>query len=411
MKVVHISTSDKGGAGIAAVRLHNALLNAGIESFLLTKLKSVNDIKNHFTLNPKSQLIFKLLDRIGITKKGSAAFARNHLANRPAGFEYFSYPYSVIDIANHPLVISADVIHLHWVSDQFLDFASFFKKINKPVVWTLHDMNPFTGGCHQSDDCMGFTHSCINCVQLKDTIDEAYADVILRYKQNALSKINPEKIIIIAPSQWLLNRSMQSLLFKPIQHKIIRNVIDGEKFILLDRIKSRIEFNLPLDKKIILFVANDIDNPRKGIVYLKQAMEFFPHAIVCGIGKNSSALDFKNFVDMGYITDANKLASLYNAVDVFVLPSLAENFPNTICESLLCGTPVVGFNIGGIPELINNNNGRLAVYKDLTSLVSSIEDIFNNPEKFSRIEIRNAALKMFDTSDVVKNHLEVYNSF
>jgi glycosyltransferase involved in cell wall biosynthesis len=411
MKVVHISTSDKGGAGIAAVRLHTALLSAGIESVLLTKYKFVNDIKNHFTLNPKSQFIFKLLDKIGITKKGSAAFTLKHLANRPAGFEYFSFPYSVIDIANHPSVILADIIHLHWVSDGFLDFASFFEKLNKPVVWTLHDMNPFTGGCHHSDDCLGFTNSCFNCVQLKGTIDEGYADVILRYKQNALSKINPGKIKIIAPSQWLLKRSMQSVLFSRFQHQLIRNVVDGEKFILLDRLKSRTEFNLPFDKRIILFVANDIDNPRKGIAYLKHAMEFFPHAIVCGIGKNNSTLDFKNFVDMGYITDSNKLASLFNAVDVFVLPSLAENFPNTICESLLCGTPVVGFDIGGIPELINNNNGRLAVYKDVTSLVSSIEEIFKNPEKFDRIEIRNAALKMFDTSDVVKNHLEIYNSF
>src|SRR6185436_5009212 len=257
MKVVHISTSDSGGAGIAAVRLHNALLSAGMESFLLTKLNFVSNIRNHFVLNPET-LFSRILVRSGLKKNKYRTLAIKHLANRPSGYEKFSFPFSEIDLTQHPAVQNADIINLHWVSDRFLDFESFFREIKKPVIWTLHDMNPFTGGCHHSDDSTGFKEDCHNCPQLKGTIDKNFAEKVLALKKESLKSISMNYFKIAAPSQWLANLSKQSSLFKKYQHKVIPNIIDFNESSVPDKVTGRKKLNLPLEKKIILFISNEI---------------------------------------------------------------------------------------------------------------------------------------------------------
>ncbi len=410
MKIVHVSTSDKGGAGIAAVRLHTAILHAGIDSTLLTKLRFTDDIPFHFQFNPRQNFINRAFKKLGLSEDVNKSSAEKHLANRPKGYEYFSFPYSEMDLLQHDAIRNADIIHLHWVSDYFLDFPSFFKKINKPVVWTLHDMNPFTGGCHHADDCRGFMESCLECPQLKNTIDDSYAARVLAVKFNTLAEQPDLKMKIVTPSSWLMHESFHSVLFSRFQHKVIRNIIDVKKFTIQDKIKCRIKLKLPVDRKIIMFIANDIDNVRKGITYLKQAMERVD-AVLCGVGKNSSDVDFENFISVGYVSSEEQLAEIYNAADVFVLPSLAENFPNTICESLLCGTPVVAFDVGGIPELINENNGRTATLKNVNSLIAAIHEVLENPMEFNQEKIRYEALEKFNPEVVVKKHIDLYHSF
>lgn len=411
MKIIHISTSDRGGAGISAVRLHNALLNSGIDSSLLTKMNFVKNIRNHFVLNPET-LWSRILVRAGIKKNKFRALEKEHLANRPHGFEKFSFPFSEIDLTEHPAVNDADLIHLHWVSDRFFDFESFFQKVKKPIVWRLADMNPFTGGCHHADDSIGFEKDCHACPQLKGTMDENFAEKVLTVKKNALKNISIEQFKIVTPSHWLMNLSKRSALFSKYHHRVIPNIVDMVGSSLLDKKNSRQELNFPADKNIILFIATDMSHLRKGIVYLNQAVNLLDkNIVVCGVGKTNSKLSFPNFINLGYVNDKYILSKIYNAADIHVLPSLAENFPNTICESLVAGTPVVAFNIGGIPELIDNSNGRLAEYKNVESLANAISYVLNNPHDFSRDKIRNDALQKFGPVKVVKQYQELYQSF
>lgn len=412
MKVVHVSTSDRGGAGIAAVRLHNGLLDDGAESSLLTRVKSDQNIRNHYQLNPEQNIFERILLKTGLKQNKFKQLAQKHLAKRANGYEYFSFPFSAIDIMKHESVKNSDIIHLHWVSDHFLDFESFFKNINKPVVWTLHDMNPFTGGCHHADDSEGFMTNCHLCPQLKGTIDEHFAEKILSLKKEALKNIYKRQLKIIAPSQWILNQSKRSALFSDYDHFQIPNIIASARFPMQDKTECRRALNLPLDKKIILFVANDVDNPRKGIKYLEQAINKFDNTVVvCGVGKNHSMLTFPNYINSGYVNDSSKLSKIYSAADLYVLPSLAENFPNTICESLISGTPVVAFDVGGITELIDDSNGRKARLKDIESLRQCISFVLENPSLFNRDNIHEKALEKFDTPKSIKQHLEIYHSF
>lgn len=409
MKIVHLSNNDIGGAGIAAVRLHKALLANGVASTLLTKQKHSNDIPEHFQFDDGVSFIKRAAVKIGVIQDKLKTDALLHLAGRPAGYEHFSFPFSELDLATHHAVRDADLIHLHWVSDGFLDFPSFFGKINKPVVWTLHDMNPFTGGCHHSDNCDGYKLNCMACPQLKNTIDENYAAEILRLKMKTLSEAGI-KMKIISPSRWLMNCSLQSKLFSTLEHHAIPNIADVRSFFSKDKNECRKKLGIPPDKKIILFVAKDSDNPRKGIQYLEAAMEkLSAEYLVCSVGKTGNA--FPGSINFDYVNELEKLNRIYNAADVFVLPSLAENFPNTICEALLCGTPVVAFDTGGIPELINEKNGRLAEYKNAQSLKDRLEYVLSNPGEFHKDEIADDARKRFDSAEIVKAHMKVYGSF
>ncbi|MCX6276122.1 MAG: glycosyltransferase [Bacteroidetes bacterium] len=409
MKIVHLSNNDIGGAGIATVRLHKALLASGVASTLLTKQKHSEDIPRHFQYDARNSFIKRAFVKIGLQKDELKENALSHLAGRPAGHEHFSFPFSELDLATHHAVKDADLIHLHWVSDGFLDFPSFFGKINKPVVWTLHDMNPFTGGCHHADDCSRYKENCIACPQLKNTIDENYASEMQRLKMNTLSEAGI-KMQIISPSRWLMNCSAESKIFGGMEHHAIPNLADVSSFFSKDKDECRKKLGIPPDKKIILFVAKDSDNPRKGIQYLEAAMEkMSAEYVVCSVGKTKNA--FPGAINFDYVNDVAKLNEIYNAADVFVLPSLAENFPNTICEALLCGTPVVAFDTGGIPELISLINGRLAEYKNASSLREQIKYVLSNPGEFRKEEIAVDAQQRFDPEKIVKAHMKVYESF
>ncbi len=410
MKVAHLSNNDIGGAGIAAERLHRALLRQNIDSVFISKQKHNSKIPRHVQFNPIGHLMNRMGTKLGVTDDPLKELTQRHLANRPKGFEHFSFPFSNLDLTNHKQVKDSDIIHLHWVSDGFLDFSSFFNNVDKPVVWTLHDMNPFTGGCHHADDCLGYQSNCIGCPQLKNTIDENYSAEILKLKIESLKNSVSENLKIITPSKWLMKCSMQSKVFGGLTHFNIPNIPDVKSFFPMDKSAARNNLGLPTDKKILLFVAKDIDNPRKGIQFLQKAIEGMGEdVLICSVGKAEAV--FPDSFNFEYVVNNVMLNEIYNAADVFVLPSLAENFPNTICEAILCGTPVAAFDIGGVPELINEKNGILAEYKNEDSLRQAIEGIVNNPASYIKEIIAAEAKERFDVDKIINAHIQVYESF
>lgn len=351
MKILHINTNDFGGAGIAAIRLHEALLRNKIDSnFLCLNKTRIGSQYSEKFIQKKAPWLFRLLHRLKLVRYAHERNAQS-IQGKTGNFEIFSSPNSDYNIANHPLVKSADIIHLHWVAN-FLDWPSFFKSVDKPIVWTLHDMNPFLGGFHYLGDRNR------NQALFQD-VEEKYVSV----KINAVK--HKENMHIVCPSYWIYTQSLSSRILGKFPHSIIPNSIPVEIFKPLDKLKSRNTFGLPPTKKVILFVAASLSNPRKGFNLLTQALKNFNrddyHLAFVGKSSFPDLLETESFFNLGEIDNEEKLAAVYSAADIFVIPSIEDNLPNTMIESLACGTPIVGFNIGGIPDVvIDGFNGFMA---------------------------------------------------
>jgi len=420
MKILHINTYDTGGAGKACVRLHQGLLEQGVDSKLLLLYQSDKELMHSYQYIPPLPGNFEKIKR-----KASFFFKELHLSsgkdkydkrevlqNRPEGFELFSFPDTPYNITQHPLYLEADIINLHWTAG-FLDYRSFFKKTLKKIVWTLHDMNPFTGGCHYSGDCIGFEGNCFLCPQLLNSIDSNYSHKILRTKIQAIK--SKTHLTVVPISKWLLNQSMKSILFSKFDHVQIPNGLDPDLFKPAVQKSSREELGLPVDKKIILFVADSLNNKRKGFALLLNAIEQLGERddiALCVVG-DSSAIQFKlkSLFELGRIVDEQLLCSVYSAADVFVIPSLEDNFPNTVLEALMCGTPVIGFPVGGIKEIIQDqHNGYLCDSADIGSLLKALNMFLDNPSRFKGEEIRKAALQRYTQKIQAEKYVELYKS-
>ncbi len=387
MKILHINTHDIGGASKACFRIASALKKSGVQSDMLI-LRKKSDQEGMIKYIPtKIERIRNLI----IKKIHKFKLKKIQLEKE----ETFSFPDSGFRINSKPLYKQADIINLHWISS-FLDYKSFFKNNNKKIVWTLHDMEPFSGGNHYSR------------TKEKSKIEKQILEDKLKIFTK--KKIN---LTIVSPSKWLMIKSSESQLFKNFQHFCIPNGIDSDLYIKYDLIKVRNELSLPLDKKIILFVAESIQDKRKGLLYLIQALEKIKYKeeniILCTVG---AIIDpellpkFNNIHNFGYIKDENMMSKIYSCADIFVIPSLEDNLPNTMIESLMCGTPVVGFKIGGIAETINDQNGILCQNIDSGELALSINRAINTD--FDKGAIRQSTILKYDSRIIAKRYTELY---
>jgi glycosyltransferase involved in cell wall biosynthesis len=416
MKVVHLSTSSRGGAGIAALRLHEMLLQHNIDSHFLSKNKPAQSIENCYTLNDAYKglsrfktILKNILEKTSLFQFGNSAKSKKLLVNKPVGFEYFSFPDSNLYIEECEIVNSADIIHLHWVAEDFINYSSFFQSLKaKKFIWTLHDMNPFTGGCHHSDECIKFTGECKNCPQLPSYSSAITAFNIQKQKADIYSGFNNLNFCIVTPSEWLGKLSRKSACFHHLPHYKIINPVNSNIFSIMNKKEARKELGLPIDKKILLFVSHNTDNKRKGISALLEAVKMADKNdfILCTAGQSN--ITSENIHHLGYLENDQKMALAYNAADCFILPSIAENFPNTIVESLLCGTPVIASDTGGIPEQISTD-GILIRPVNAKDLTLAIKEILSNPTYSDRMAIRNSALSKFDPETAILEYISLYN--
>jgi glycosyltransferase involved in cell wall biosynthesis len=415
MKIVHLNTSDFGGAAMAAIRLHLHLLEQGWESDLLTMNKTRNDIPRHHQVDPfaipgSSRLTFKwrrLLEKSGIVDDRNNQPDNSNLKNRPPGFEIFTLPYSFFSIADHPLVKAADVVHLHWVGFGMIDEQLFFKVCGKPVVWTMHDMHPITGGCHHADDCNSYWDTCRACPQLANP-EKAHQYWL--YKKVGVEALHSRPFKIVCPSQWLGHALQSSSLWKNTIPQVVPNGNDERIFCLKDKQNARHLLGLPIDKKIILFNAFDIGNPRKGMRFLIDALEqsSLQDVLLLGIGSKAS-LHSRHAIQLtGYLQDPEKLALYYAAADLFVLPSMAENLPTTIAESLMCGTPCVAFGVGGVPEMLNASNGVCVEKGNTDALKNAIVSALN--ASWNHVQISASGIEKYGVGQVGQQYVSLYRS-
>jgi glycosyltransferase involved in cell wall biosynthesis len=411
MKVLHISTSDKGGASVAALRLHKGLLALNIDSSYLCEEVSLNKpnlfgFKQSYYRSGMSKFIEYYSNRLFWRKQSSM------LVGRMNGNDMYSFPYGYHAVHLHPLVQEADIINLHWVSN-FVDIAVFLKNINKPVVWTLHDMNPFTAGCHYNIDCNKYEADCNNCPQLKGTTVQGKSKDFFNYKYEAIKSFK-NSITIVAPSLWLQQCAKNSQMFRHLQSKHIPYGLDSKILNKHDKKFAREVLGLPQDKKIILFVSEAVSSLRKGMSYLLEALKYFDknEVIACAIGKENTDLNgIPNIVQMGTLYDEYTMSIAYSSADLIVVPSLQDNLPNVMIEALICGCPVIGFPVGGMLDVIQTNvNGILT--KDISpeALLESIKLFLSNIDNYDRDAIRNKAIEKFSMEVQAKSYIDLYKT-
>lgn len=386
MKIVLINKSDKtGGAAVACRRLQKALLKNGTDAKMLVQEKTGKDSTIEATgkgfFKGKINFLHFLLERL---------YFLFYEASKEVRFA-FSPAVSGEDITNKHLIQNTDIIHLHWFNQGYLSLNNLKQllKTGRPIVWTLHDMWAFTGGCHYAGTCTGFMVSCGNCPFLKHPTDKDLSFKILQKKKAILKEAN---ITFVACSKWLKQNAASSSLLKGFKIHDIPNPIDQSVFYPMDKQLLRQKMGLPTDKKIVLFAAANISDKRKGLSYLLDALDLFintnaKHVVfeVVTFGKSDDSI-FKNarfkVHDLGVLHETRKIAEAYTLADLFVLPSLEDNLPNTVMESMACGTPVLAFDTGGIPEMVEHKKtGYLASYKSVEDLKSGMEFILNHPKQ------------------------------
>ena len=413
MKVLIINTSERtGGAAIAAGRLLRALCHNGVKAAMLVRDKETDNLNVIKLDNPRRSFWHFLWERMVIWTANR--FKRDNL------FEV-DLANTGSDITRLPEFKEADIIHLHWINQGMLSLKQIGKILEsgKKVVWTMHDMWPCTGICHYARTCQHFTEECHHCPYLyKGGSRHDLSYRIFKQKQRAYAK---GKIQFVTCSNWLKGKAEESALLKGHDICSIPNPINTNLYHPIDKQEARKRFNLPANDKIILFGSLKVTDKRKGIAYLIDACrllgakhpELKEQLSVAVVGKASeqvvAQLPFKVY-PIEYIRDDHGLVDLYNAIDLYVTPSLEDNLPNTIMEAMACGVPCVGFNIGGIPEMIDHlHNGYVAEYKSSDDFANGIFWTLNESEYPSLSEeARRKVMTSYSEQAVAKRFIDVY---
>lgn len=394
LKVSIINTFDiAGGAARAANRLHNALKDNAVDSSMFVMSKTSTDPSvvesGGYTsedILDQNYVIRRLIQKYYIDN------SRTDLSNT-----LFSFAYPGKDLSANPLVKSADIINLHWIGwFQTPVTIHNLLQLGKPVIWTLHDMNPFTGGCHYSAGCDGYMTDCRNCLQLsRDPYSLPHA--ILKDK---LELFGGFQLTIVTPSRWLARCARNSALFRDCRVEIIPNCIETDIYTPQAKGVAKASFDIDPQTVVLMFGADSSNERRKGFEELEAALALARNdPVVAGLVREKKfliltlgpltadmsklGLDVKA---LGHVNDDTLIARAYSAADIYVLPSLEDNLPNMMLESMACGTPVLAFNTGGIPDVVTDGvNGRLVATGDTVGLAARLIELVRDKglrEKF-----------------------------
>lgn len=311
----------------------------------------------------------------------------------------------------------ADLVHLHWVGAGLLPVRALLR-IKKPVLWTLHDMWPFTGGCHYDEGCGRYTDRCGACPQLRASVENDLSRRVWSRKHTYWISV---PLTIASPSRWLADEARKSSLFANARIEIIPNGLDLSVFKPLDKRRAREALGLPQDCRLVLFGAMDAtSDPRKGYGVLLEALNRIAattgridmHLVVFGDGTPMEPAGPGLVVHhIGRLSDDALLADLYAGADVMVVPSMQENLPNTIMEALACGTPVVAFGIGGIPDMIDHRqNGYLAASSSSEDLAAGIVWVLEDDARWVALSraARRKCETHYDLKLVARKYRDLY---
>lgn len=401
MNILHLNQSDiSGGAAIAGYRLHEGLLAQGIDSRLL-----VGNVKTRSNLvapvpRPslwETRLLYSMTQEFGL----------NHL-----------HLLSSFQILHHPFFQAADVLNFHNLHTGYFNYLTIPKLTQtKPAIFTLHDMWSFTGHCAYSYDCERWKTGCGSCPYPNSFPGITRDNTHLEWKLKDWL-YNQSNLTIVAPSRWLAEQAKQSLLNRfPIHH--IPYGIDINTYQPLDRELSRVSLGIPTNKKVIMFGVVDLKETRKGGDILAKALSLLPQSLkhetvllVMGDGGESfgNAVGIE-VINLGFVSNDRFKALAYSAADLFLLPTHADNLPVSLQESMSCGTPMVSFNVGGVPDLVRPGiTGYLANLKDAEDFCNGIMQLLENDNLRAQMSqnCREIAIKEYPLELQAKRYIEIY---
>jgi len=401
VKVLQINQSDvAGGAAIAGYRLHQGLLNQGVDSRLLVgKARTSSDRVDTI---PQNRLAEKLISRV------SCGLGLNHL-----------HYLGAFDIPKHDFFKNAEILNFHNLHSgtfNYLAIPSLTK--DKPAVFTLHDMWSFTGHCAYSYDCERWKTGCGKCLY-PDTYpaikrDNTHLEWKLKNWVYSHSNLN-----IVAPSKWLTKLAQHSMLNRfPIHY--IPYGIDTDAYQPLDPKHCRSVLGIPANKKVLMFGAESLTDSRKGGDLLLNALQNLPSSLKAEImllvfGNYSEAIAEAvgiTTLNLGYVSSDRLKSMAYSAADLFVFPTRADNLPLVLQESVACGTPIVSFRVGGVPDIVRpGSTGYLAEPEDAGDLCSGIIKLLDDQELRIRMNqnCRSIALEEYSLELQAQRYIELYH--
>lgn len=400
IKVINICSSLEGGAGLCAARIMRSTSHMGIDNRVLVKDGIINDHVDVLEIRRSKNKVISFLQKIlhhfhmwpkacRINYKIEKAIINHDIIG------YFTSPLSEYRISDHHWISEADIIHIHWVGG-FLDYESFFKKINKPIVWTLHDENPGLGGFHYS---LWKKTSTLKGQQ----IDSEMALI----KKDAYSHI--KSMHLVAISSMMKNFIKKSELLGKYPCTLIHNGIDENLFSLIDREKARDALCIGSDKYIFIFIADSIYDERKGLKDLIDALEMLgkPNTTLICIGKYTSVPKASfDILCEGFISNPRLLSLYYSAADFFIMPSFQEAFAQTPMEAMACGTPVIAYPCSGTKDLIRSFNGIVCADFTVEALFDAIKEAMN--KQYDRNHIRDFLVDNFSYRLIAKQYVQLY---
>lgn len=398
---MQFSTESAGGV---VPKLNNALLENNINSKILTLNPGVNDSEHVIHLGRIPKAIAWMESRL------------HHFLSRNNDKQFGLFSYSLLgsDVSGINEVKNADIIYLHWTQGGFLSIRNIeqIARLRKPVILFMHDMWSITGGCHYSFDCEKFKSGCYDCQVLRSHRKKDWSARKFRRKYRFYSKY--DNLYFITPSIWLLDCVKNSILTKNKLSVCIPNIVDTDIYKPLDKNIAKEILNINVRKTVLAFGSVSVKSPYKGWEYLKKALRILSGTVVVeditllifGGDFNKTEADQIPFETryMGFLRDEYTTSLVYNASDLFIAPSLADNLPTTVLQSLSCGTAVVGFDVGGMGDMIKHKeNGYLATYRNAEDLATGIKVCLEN-------KIKGSLLPVFSKDKIVKAHIDLINS-
>jgi glycosyltransferase involved in cell wall biosynthesis len=401
MEVLHITTFDSGGAGGAATRLHSSLLKLGVSSKLLCLVETNIRTEEVYKFPAREKVYPSLFKRL--LKKLNIGYSYNdrmlvNLSKVKESYELFTSPLTDHQIHLHSLVQQADIIHLHWVAN-FIDYPSFFKSINKPIVWTFHDFNPDQGGFH-----LQFDKLRTNCQVLKK-----YEDEFIKIKRDAIFNSD---VTFVSPSNWFQKRLKHNVI-STVKKEVIYHGVDEQVYHPCDKLFSRRVLNLADDEKVFICIASNLNRKAKGYGQLISSLDHLARDFkfkLLAVGVESN-ITRPYITYLGNIDNESFLTLTYSAADAFLSFSNEESFGLCAAEALLCGLPVVSTPVGIMEDVvIDGFNGFLSQSFEVDEFYCALKKFIISEKYFSNTKIRESAIAHFSLMNQTRKYLNLYKS-